>query len=292
MAVGLKDVSFYIAPSLALAASGRHAFPPSSRKRPCTMSFPGIIERPLHANEFSIYLDNTDPIPLSALATFLSKLDKQATSIDGMDGLFLQLSDFATGSNELRFKIIGPGRQSDRGATNQGRLVTAAEGATTASKIAAGAGIVSAVAGVAAAAIAYGGANPATYRIVNHYHVENIYVRAPEEPPHIVTRADVEHGRRVRLSKQKSLPIRRQLESEALLSAVGSREVVDLAGWVYYSANRGPYFRTMQGNQFPVKIKDAGRYLESPVAVRAIVKGSPDGLNLEVVHVLAELTDL
>lgn len=256
------------------------------------MSFPSIIDRPLFANEFSVYLDNTLPIPLSALAIFLSKLDKQAGSVEGMDGLFLQLSDFATGSNELRFKIVGPGRLPDRGAVDQSRLVNAAEGATFAGKIAAGAAVVSAVAGVAAAAIAYGGANPTTYRIVNQYHVENIYVRAPGEPPHIVTRADVEHGRNVRLSKHKALPIRRQQESQVLLSAMSSGEVVDLAGWVNVRTGEGLQFRTMQGNRFPVTLSNARRYIDQPVAVRAVVHESPDGIHLEIVDVLAILSDI
>jgi hypothetical protein len=255
------------------------------------MAFPGVIERPLQANEFSIYLDNTRPIPLSALATFLGKIDREAQSLEGMEGLFLELSDFALGSNELRCRVVGPGRLALEDAARQERIASSAETSVRTGKISAGAAVVSAVAAVVAVAIASGSANPATYRIVNQYNVRNIYVRAPDEAPKVITKKEIEAGRHARLSKKGRLQAQvRESEAEALLAAMHDRKVVDLAGWFYRDPHRGPYFETMYGNHFPIHFHDARKYENSPVALRAIVRDSPKGLQLEVVEVLAQLS--
>jgi hypothetical protein len=257
------------------------------------MAFPGVIEKPLQADEFSIYLDNTRPIPLSALATFLGKIDKEARTVEGMEGLFLELSDFALGSNELRCRVVGPGRLAIEDAARQERIATSAEATARAGKISAGAAVVSAVAAVVAAAIATGSANPATYRIVNQYNVRNVYVRAPEEAPRVVTKKDIEAGRHARLSKRGHLQaLERESENDALLAAMHQSQAVDLAGWFYHDPRRGHYFETMYGNRFPVHFHDIRQYEGSPIALRAIVHDSRRGLQLEVVEVLARLSNV
>ena len=254
------------------------------------MAFPGVIERPLLGDEISIYLDNTRPIPLSALATFLGKLDKEARSVEGMAGLFLELSDFALGSNELRLRVVGPGRIARDEVIRQERAVAAAEGSARTAKIGTGAAVVSAVAAVVAIAINTGSANPSAYKIVNSYDVTNIYVRAPSEPPHIVTRSAVEYGRHIRLTSRKhKSKIQLDQESYALSAAMEEKRLVDLAGWVRRDSQGTFTFETIIGNRLPVYF-DHIRYLgRSPVAVRGIIHDSPHGLQLEIVEVLAEL---
>lgn len=256
------------------------------------MAYPGVIKRPLQEDEFSIFLDNTRPIPLSALATFLGKIDKEARSVEGMEGLVLELSDFALGSNELRCRIVGPGRLALEDAARQERIAKAAEKSARVGQVSAGAAVVSAVAAVVAVAIASGSANPATYRIVNQYNVRNIYVRAPDGPPKVVTKRDVEAGRHARLSKKGRLQAqKRDTENEALLAAMHHRKVVDLAGWFYRDPRRGDYLETMYGNHFPVHFHDVREFGSSPVAIRAVVHDTPRGLQLEVVEVLAQLSN-
>lgn len=255
------------------------------------MAFPGVIERPLLADEFSIYLDNTRPIPLSALATFLGKIDRAARTVEGMEGLFLELSDIAFGSNELRFRVVGPGRLAREEAARQERLVVAAERSARAAKMTAGAAVVSAVAAVVAVAMTSGNANSTTYRLVRQYNVHHIYVRAPDEPPHVVTRSEIERSRHRRLSaKGRTQSLQQQAESEALLAAMNDREVVDLAGWFYHEPRGGYVFETMHGNRFPVRFSYASQYANSPVALRTVVNESPDGLYLEVIEVIAKLS--
>jgi hypothetical protein len=254
------------------------------------MSYPGVIERPLLADEFSIYLDNSRPIPLSALATLLAKIDKEARAVRGMDGLFLELSDFALGSNELRCRVVGPGRLALREAEIQERTLAATEGSARASKVAAGAGVVSAVAAVVAIGISVGNANPATYKIVNQYNVCNVYIRAPDEPPHVITREEIEHGRYTRLSDKRKLPRRGDVENQALLTAMEHRQVVDLAGWFREDSGNNYIFETMHGNRFPVHFRHARDYRDIPVALRTIVQDSPVGIQLEVIDVIAELS--
>lgn len=256
------------------------------------MAFPGVIDRPLRPDEFSIYLDNTKPIPLSALAAFLGKLDREARSVEGMEGLFLELSDFALGSNELRFRVVGPGRLALEEAARQERLVKAAETSASAGKVAARAAVVSAVAAVVALAIATGTANPATHQIVTRYNVTNIYVRAPDEPPHQITRSEIREARQRRLSARgEKQPAGRQAENQRLLAAVDDCERVALAGRFHLGGPDGDVFETMAGNRFTVRFPRAREYEGSPVALRAIVRESAEGLRLEIVDVIARLSD-
>lgn len=257
------------------------------------MSYPSAIGRSLDADEFSIYLDNTVPIPLSALATFLKKIDKSARSVKGMEGSFLQLSDFALGSNELRFRIVGPGRKVQDDNNVQQRMAAAAEKSAKASVVSARAAVVSAVAAVVAIAISSGDANPSTYRITNEYNVQTIYVRAPEEPPHTITKRDVEFGRLARLSGNRSSKRAAiEYEQEALHIAMDRNEVVNLAGRFRRHPSGDYVFVTMRGSRLPAQFNDARRYENRPVAIQAIVQDSAAGLALDVVDVVAELTDL
>ena len=263
------------------------------------MTFPGVISRPLLADEFTIYLDNTVPIPLSTLATFLGKIDKAARDVRGMDGLFLELSDFAIGSNELRLRVVGRDRKSRDEEARQERIVAAAEKSAaagersaTAAMIGAGAAIVSSVAAVVAIAIASGPANPSSYRITNQFNVDNIYIQAPNEEPHIVTRQDIAHGRRLRLSKeQKKTSPQLQAENEALMTAMDRHEVVNLAGRFFRRPNGGYSFETMIGNRFPVRFKQARAYEHTPVALQAVIHDSGEGPVLDVIELIAELSD-
>jgi hypothetical protein len=257
------------------------------------MSYPGIIERSLDADEFSIYLDNSKPIPLSALATFLRKIDKSARSVKGMEGGYLQLSDFALGSNELRFKVVGQGRQARDENNRQDRMAAAAEKSAKASVVAAGAAVVAAIATVVAAAISTGDANPSTYRITNEYNVQTIYVRAPNEPAHIITKRDIENGRIVRLSGDRSSKaVLIESEHRSLLNALDRNEVVNLAGRFRRQRSGAYEFETMRGNKLPAHFKTARHYENTPVAINAIVQDSGAGLVLDVVDVIAELNDL
>lgn len=256
------------------------------------MAFPGIIERPLIADEFSIYLDNTVPIPLSALATFLGKIDKAARSVRGMEGLFLELSDFAHGSNELRFRVVGKRRVKRAGGTREERMVAAAEKSAKAAMIGAGAAVVSAVAAVVAIAMTSGDANPSTYRITNEYNVSTIYVRAPAEDPHIISRDDIAQGRQRRLLKERGrLSSQLKAENVALMEAMDRHEVVRLAGRFFRQPNGGYEFETMIGNRFPVHFNDAREYEHSPLALEAIIQDAGGSPHLEVVSVIAVLSD-
>jgi hypothetical protein len=209
-----------------------------------------------------------------------------------MEGLVLELSDFAIGSNELRCRVVGPGRLKLEEAERQERAVTAAEKSARAAQVGAGASVVSAVAAVVAVAIAVGSANPAAHRICNQYNVQNFYVRAPKEAPRVITKDEVEQGRQRRLkSKGRAKSMRQTAESEALLVAMKDREVVDLAGWFHHEPHNGYSFETMHGNRFPVDFPYAKEFEDNPVALRTIVSGSRNGLRLEVVDVIARLSD-
>lgn len=256
------------------------------------MSYPSVIERPLLSDELSIYLDNKMPIPLAALGTFLSQLDKATRNVEGMDGLFLELSDFAVGSNELRFRVVGPGRVERDEAIRKERALQANEKSATAAVVGAGAAVVSAVAAVVAVAISAGNANPSAYRITNNYDVTNIYVQAPKEPPHVITRKDIEQGRKRRLTRSRELEIHHlEAENDALLLAMSRHEAVKLGGWFYYERGVGYFFESMKGNHFRVQFSDAERFVGPPVAIETFVHSSPDGIELEISGVIATLSD-
>jgi len=249
------------------------------------MAFAGVIERPLSPDEFSIYLENEKLIPLSALATFLARIDKAARSVEGHGSVFLTLSDFAIGSNELRFRVIGPGRLKRDEIAREERMVAAAESSARSARV-------SAVAAVVALAIAVGPANKATHTITQKYDIQNIYVRAPDEQPHVVTRRDIERGYHRNLEqKARDEAHQRDDESRELLAAMDERRVVDLAGWFYSEPGRGDFFETMRGNHYPVHFARAREFHDSPVAARMIVHDSADGLQLEVETVLGKLAD-
>jgi hypothetical protein len=140
--------------------------------------------------------------------------------------------------------------------------------------------------------MAVGPANKATHTITQKYHIQNIYIRAPEEQPHVVTRKDVERGYRLNLQqKVRDESDQRNDESRELLAAMDERRVVDLAGWFYSEPGRGDFFETMRGNHYPVHFARAREFQDSPVAARMIVHDSPDGLQLEVETVLGRLAD-
>ena len=209
-----------------------------------------------------------------------------------MRGGFLQLSGFALGSNELRCRIVGPGRRALEETTRQNRMVAAAEGATRAGKASAGAGVVSAVAAVIGIAIAHGNTNPAAYRIVNHYNVQNVYVRAPNEAPRVISKDEIEHGRHVRLRKKRIADRNRQVaETEVLTLASEAQQQVNLAGWFQTGPN-GAQFRTMSGNVLPVRGWHPDDVRGRPMAIRADVDLSRGELELRVTSIIAELSDM
>lgn len=264
------------------------------------MAFPGIIDRPLLQDEISIYLDNTRPIPLGALAGFLNKIDKDARTVEGMDRFFLELSDFALGSNELRFRVVGPGRLARDEAEKKERSLQAAEQSAQSASLsaksgvaAAGAGVVSAVAAIIALSISSGSANPASYKIMYHYDVRNVYVRSNHEGPHVVSREDVSEGRLRRLSKPgRRDAVGQELEARAIFSAIGERRILTLAGWVSYEKDKGAQFKTMKGNQFPMDYDGVSGLIDRAVALAVVVHESPEGARLEVVDVITVLSDL
>lgn len=92
------------------------------------MSVPGLIARPLLPDEFSLFFESREPIPLGRMATFLRKLETETRPIVEHEGLFLELSEYASGSGEPRFRIVGPGRIALQEAADlQRRAVEATE---------------------------------------------------------------------------------------------------------------------------------------------------------------------
>lgn len=122
--------------------------------------------------------------------------------------------------------------------------------------------------------------------------MKNIYVSAPQSPPHVVTRDDIERGHHLnRERKARHEADQRDDESRELLTAMDERRMVDLAGWFYSEPGRGDFFETMRGNHFRVHYSRIRDYQDSPVAARMIIHDSPDGLHLEVETVLGKLAD-
>lgn len=256
------------------------------------MAYPGVIKRPLFEDEFSIYLNTAEPIPLIALASLLGQLDRAARSVEGIGNLFLELSDFALGSAELRCRVVGPGRIAQTEAARQERLTKAAESTAHATWTAAGAAVVSAVAAVVAASIAHGGANPSAHRVACKYQVQEIYVRAPDEAPKVITREQIEEGRVRRLNRKRhKQALKERAETRALMEAMDRNEIVEIAGWFIQEHDGNFVFETMNGNTFPVHFDRAQDLQDSSVVVRAVVHDSPSGLQLEVLEFLAKLSD-
>jgi len=257
------------------------------------MSVPGVIERDLLSDEISIYFDNRKPIPLSALATFLGKLDQASRDVDGMQGMFLELSDFALGSNELRFRVVGPGRLDREQAEREERNAKANERSARWAAVSAGAGVVSAVAAAITIAISNGSANPSSHRIVNNYDISNIYVRAPCEDAHVIERATIIQGHyRRRGEKQQQKEELLETENQEFLQAMNHEQIIDIAGWIFADTRGGYSFETINGNKFKLRNRPPGAFGSEAVAVRVAVFQGPDRLELEIVDIITYLSNL
>lgn len=257
------------------------------------MSVPGVIERDLLSDEISVYFDNRKPIPLSALATFLGKLDQASRDVDGMQGMFLELSDFALGSNELRFRVVGPGRLERENAEREERIAKANERSARWAGVSAGATVVSAVAATIAIAISSGAANSSSHRIVNNYDISNIYVRAPCEDPHVIERAAIIHGHYRRLGEKRQQ--KEQLletENQEFLQAMDREQMIDIAGWISADTHGGYLFETINGNKLKLRHRPIGAFGSEAVAVRVAVSKGPDGLELEIIDIITYLSNI
>ena len=257
------------------------------------MSYPGVILRPLLPDEFSIYFDASDPIPLGALATFFGKLDRAIGQMAAMDGLIVELSDFALGSAEPRFRIVGPGRLALEEAARLHQEAMERNRPDIWQKVLVGATVVSAAATVTAAAISAGNLNPATCRLVNNYHINNIYVRAPDEPPHHIDRRAVTEGRAKRLRQQRRrVDEETGLEREALMATMNERGRVTVAGWLSRDRMGRPAFETMRGNVFPVRRVETHLPDKGAMVVAAQIFEASDGMHLNLTDFVAPLDDM
>lgn len=257
------------------------------------MSYPGVILRPLLPDEFSIFFDAAKPIPLGTLATFFGKLERTVRQMEGMDGLIVELSDFALGSAEPRFRIVGPGRLALEDAVRLHQEGIEKNRPDVWQKVMVGATVVSAAAAVAAAAIAAGNLNPATYRIVNHHEVNNIFVRAPDEAPHHIRRRDVLEGRDRRLGNQrKRVKDEIYLERESLLLAMSERGQVTVAGWLARDANGQSSFETMRGNTFAVSHVERGVPNEGPMVITGQIYDNRGAIYIDIAKFIAPLDDM
>lgn len=244
------------------------------------MSFPGVIERPLLPDEFSIYFASHEPIPLARMATFLRKLDTVAADLLNGTDFYLELSEYASGSGEPRFRVVQRERASLREAVElQRRAVEAAERQATASEKQVkwtkaaffGSVFVAPVAGAIAASMVSGSLNASTKSLVSESEISEVVVRAPEEVCEFIPAHQILEARpHKKVSRKAYLAV---AELDRLSHALRDGDTVRLAGRGELTRQQ-PVFRTLSGNQLELTDVELSRHLvrtREPVVIEATV---------------------
>ena len=257
------------------------------------MSFPGAIQRPLLPDEFSIYFASEDPIPLAAMATFLRKLDTFATQYFDEEGVFLELSEYASGSGEPRFRIVGPGRIALREAEQlQLEHERHDEQIKWQKRAFYGAIFIGPFAGAVASAMIAGPLNPSARSLVNQTETTAVIVRAPTECYREIPADEIAAGHDS--TRQRSRKVMAVLERENLGKALEGRRVVRLAGRPQIKSGT-LIFRTVLGNALRV-IGDRGQRVRSEtgrmIVIEALVVQEGSGLALEMQSIITGIDDI
>lgn len=261
------------------------------------MSIPGLIARPLLPDEFSLFFESREPIPLGRMATFLRKIETEVWPIVNEQGLFLELSEYASGSGEPRFRIVGPGRLSLRAAEDlQRRAVEATERQADQTdkwgrRNFIGAMLVNPVAAAVAASMVSGALNPSAKTIIYQGDVTNVFVATPADVK-ILSARDIEEGR----NRQRTQDQRRDLataEIARLTHSLHGGAHVKLAGRVQLSQG-GPAFRTLSGNTLILSDCELTHRLvdgRGPVVIEAVVVSRRGTLAIEPIGIITGLDD-
>lgn len=245
------------------------------------ISIEQLLRDPLHDDEFAIFLDNTKPIPLSQLATFLGKIDRATRGMPELEGLILQLSGFELGSNFFRFRAV-----EDKAKSKKKRK-SGSQSLSNSDAVIAAAGI-GAVATVVAAAITSGSANPSANTLVKNYNVTNVWVQAPNEPATIIPESTIaQHRGR---NRNRKMEAETYFELQELMAAASSEEMLPLAGRVTYRGGVA-YFTTMQGNRLRIvsgriPAPETGSY-----AIVASLSRHGQALDIELIDIITRLAD-
>jgi hypothetical protein len=226
------------------------------------MSLLGVIERPLLPDEFSIYFASQGPIPLAKMATFLRKLDTVCEELLSETGFYLELSEYASGSGEPRFRVVQRERASLREAVElQRRAVEAAErqAACSESQAAAaaqqlkwikttffGSVLVVPVAGAIATSMVSGSLNPSTKSLVSESSVREVVVRAPDAVCESIAAKTILEARPGRKTDRKGQMA--AMELGRLSHALRAGDTLRLAGRGVGTEGKA-VFRTLNGNR-------------------------------------------
>jgi hypothetical protein len=261
------------------------------------MSVPGLILRPLLPDEFSLFFESREPIPLGRMATFLRKVETEVWPIVESDGLFLELSEYASGSGEPRFRIVGPGRIALREAAElQRRATEAAERQADAAerwgrRNFIGSMLVNPVAAAIAASMVSGALNPSAKTIVCEGDVTNIFVSTPDNTE-ILRAKEVKEGQ----NRQKTEDARRAVaaaEMARITHSLRDGSIVRLAGRPQFGRD-GPIFRTLAGNKLGLSngnLTDRLRGVHAPIVIEAIVVSSRGTWSIEPMSIITGLDD-
>ena len=262
------------------------------------MAYPGVIERPLLPDEFSIFFESRDPIPLGRMATLLQKIENEIRPIVEVEDLFLELSEYASGSGEPRFRIVGPGRVALREAQElQRRDVEAAERQADVtdkwgSRNFVGSVFVGPVVAAIAASLVSGPLNPSARNVVYDGDVTNVYVRTLDDLV-IIPRREIEEGRnsRKRVGARATVAA---AEHDRLFQSLGDGTRVRLAGRVEFHRH-GMLFRTIAGNSLSLvssKLTERLREHQGPIVIEAVVRATSKSLAVEPVDLITGFDDL
>lgn len=262
------------------------------------MAVPSLIVRPLLPDEFSLFFQSREPIPLGRMATFLRKVETEVGPLVESEGLFLELSEYASGSGEPRFRIVGPGRIAlQEAAELQRRAVEASERQADAAekwgrRNFIGAMLVNPVAAAVAASMVSGALNPSAKTIVYEGDVTQVFISTPDDT-RVLPVKEIEAGRN-RHKPPASPTDLATAEIDRLSHSLREGTVVRLAGRARIGPN-GATFRTFAGNKFELvngNITDRIRFIRAPVVIEAIVAESRGNLAIEPVNFITELDDL
>jgi hypothetical protein len=262
------------------------------------MSMPGLIARPLLPDEFSLFFESRDPIPLGRMATFLRKVETEVSSIVESEGLFLELSEYSSGSGEPRFRIVCAGRIALKEASDlHNREVEAVERqADVAEKWGRrnfiGAMLVNPVAAAIAASMVSGALNPSAKTIVYEGDVTQVFVTTPDNMT-VLPAKEIETGR----NRKKSGDLRLGVESAEiarLTHSLRNGSIVRLAGRVQTDRD-GPTFQTLAGNKLGLVgglLTDNLLSGRGPVVIEAVVASSGSSWAIKPVNIIMGLDDL
>jgi hypothetical protein len=261
------------------------------------MSVPGLIDRPLLPDEFSLFFQSREPIPLGRMATFLRKVETEVWPLLESQDLFLELSEYASGSGEPRFRIVGPGRIAVQEAADlQRRAVEAAERQANAAekwgrRNFIGSMLVNPVAAAVAASMVSGALNPSAKTIVYEGDVTQVFISTPDDT-RVLPAKEIEAGRNYHKPGDGRAQVA-TAEMARLGHSLREGKTVRLAGRAQIGRG-GPTFRTLAGNTLELTNGKLTNHLlntHGPVVIEAVVASSRGTWAIEPVHIITGLDD-